>query len=735
MINLFYLVILDNMDYIDNINNMDNMDNDNYEIKQGNSLINIKKQKEKKVFNNQIKENFDTLTNDSKFLDPGQVVLKKKDGIGGPVVKKNMEDFEELKEMKIQYFRDLNTYNGIYDNLMKDTKLYLETVSNENSNSFKDGRFSNGSYGYITDRGVYKWYPNPNTVNNTGGKNNCPGKWTGRSNNLGDGITSANTGDFIEIPNNKPLRKGSQMIAGQSCGNEGQNIYVTESSVTTPAKYMGCYNPSDMSQQTDMGNNRSVDECALRAQDRGTNFFGMSNINGNNKGVCYIGGSDASNKINGKAYSINETWKHDYNNYDDPNYHQTYAILTNRGVLQFVNRGKVVWKSGSGGSVGNYRLVLQNDGNLVVYNNSNNVVWASGTNGKTGDAGTGPSGASTMYAGQRFSSMSSSTKNCYFSINSEKKRKYWFLEYRIYRFRIKYRKWNCKKLSTPSGAKTQNQWIGNQNNSRALYKTNNANRSGVTTVSHISDDSKLSLYPENLKYYPNSEHSVKNIESQFQKISGYDSYGNDILSYTGTVEEAKKKCASRNDCAGFAYKNGMYWLKNSNMYPKGTRYSEESTDLYIRKPEIKNHSTCGKQVNFANNDLYLNYPRKGRDMSLNTLCGLGVISESYKQRIQESYAVLLQTLEKIRLKVIELTGENVVLNKELMKEYKKMMSDLKKYEEIYNDIRVEKKLDTQVSAMHEDSDIQMISENYNYMLWGILAIIILFGTIKTLKKH
>ena len=211
-----------------------------------------------------------------------------------------MEDFEELKQMKMLYFRDLNTYNGIYDNLMKDTKLYLETVSNENNNRFKDGRFSNGSYGYVTNRGVYKWYPNRNTVNNTGGKNNCPGKWTGTSNNLGDGINSVNTGGFTEIPNKKPLRKGSQMISGQSCGNEGQNIYVTESSITTPAEYMGCYNSYDMSQQTDMGSNRSVDECAMRAQDIGTNFFGMSNINGNNKGICYIGGSESSNKTNGR---------------------------------------------------------------------------------------------------------------------------------------------------------------------------------------------------------------------------------------------------------------------------------------------------------------------------------------------------------------------------------------------------------------------------------------------------
>ena len=63
-----------------------------------------------------------------------------------------------------------------------------------------------------------------------------------------------------------------------------------------------------------------------------------------------------------------------------------------------------------------------------------------------------------------------------------------------------------------------------------------------------------------------------------------------------------------------------------------------------------------------------------------------------------------------------------------------MLRDLKKYEEIYNDIRLEKKMDSNVSAMNEDSDIQMITENYKYMLWSILAIVIIFGTMKTFRK-
>ena len=708
------------------------MDNTNNEIIQGNSLNNIKKNKEKKIFNESIMENFSGMSDDNKYLDPGQIILKKQDGVGGPVIKKNLDDFEELKQMKLEYFRVLQKYNGIYDNLMKDTKSYLESVSDKNSNKFKDGMFTNGAYGYITNRGVFKQYANPTAVNNTGGKNNCPSAWSGNSNNLGDEIDSVNTGEFIDIPNNKPLMKGTQMVSGQSCGNEGQNIYVVESSKTSGGNYIGCYNPTGMSYQSDLGNNVSFDQCAQRAEDLGNNYFGLSDKNSSNNGKCFVGGNNSSNTSAGKAYNITETWKYTWSDYSDYNYHQTYAILTNRGVLKFYNEGSEIWSSGSDGPVDHYRITLQNDGNLVIYKSNNSAVWSSRTNGKYGDNGTGPSGRNTIYPGNRFSSMSSSSKNCYFSINSSKAGS-WFFRYRKYRFRIKYRKWKCTKLNAPSNSKTRNQWIGYTDGARALYQTTNANRSGVTHVSHITDDGKLSRYPDNYKYYPDGKLSVETSEDQFEKIQGFDSWGNDIVSYPGSVEKAKKDCASRSNCAGFAYSNGRYWLKNSNMYPRGLRQPRSGIDIYVRKPAINNHFSCGKQVNFANNDLYLNYPRKGRDMSLNTLCGLGIISESYKQKLQEAYRDLLKILEKIRLKIIELTSENVNLNKLLMKEYNKMMSDLKKYEEIYKDIRIEKEMDTHIRAMNQDSDIQMISENYSYMLWSILAIFILFGTMKTMK--
>ena len=67
------------------------------------------------------------------------------------------------------------------------------------------------------------------------------------------------------------------------------------------------------------------------------------------------------------------------------------SIVSNNGQYKFVmqNDGNLVayspkrpiWASGTHGTNGN-RLVMQNDGNLVIYNDSGRPVWASGTHGK-----------------------------------------------------------------------------------------------------------------------------------------------------------------------------------------------------------------------------------------------------------------------------------------------------------------------------------------------------------------
>ena len=60
---------------------------------------------------------------------------------------------------------------------------------------------------------------------------------------------------------------------------------------------------------------------------------------------------------------------------------QEYVIFQADGNLVTYGGGRAIWSSGTPGS--GARFVVQNDGNLVIYNGSNRAVWSSGTAGRT----------------------------------------------------------------------------------------------------------------------------------------------------------------------------------------------------------------------------------------------------------------------------------------------------------------------------------------------------------------
>ena len=50
------------------------------------------------------------------------------------------------------------------------------------------------------------------------------------------------------------------------------------------------------------------------------------------------------------------------------------------GNLVIYSGSRVIWASNTNRQNGNYYLILQRDRNVVIYDNSNNAIWATGTN-------------------------------------------------------------------------------------------------------------------------------------------------------------------------------------------------------------------------------------------------------------------------------------------------------------------------------------------------------------------
>ncbi len=181
-----------------------------------------------------------------------------------------------------------NKYNaGITDYISR-----TNSIINKNSN--KNVKLSDGTIGYMTNRGVFEQYDD---ISKTAGINGCPIGSSFNSLNFGLGDIDKHPG-VISLGPNKPI--------GSACGNEGSNIYVNSVVADADVRYLGCYTnvPGAM---TTIANIDNYDDCKLYAMNKGYKYFGLVNANTKTQKVtCVVGNDKAKITSKGLGYIFNE---------------------------------------------------------------------------------------------------------------------------------------------------------------------------------------------------------------------------------------------------------------------------------------------------------------------------------------------------------------------------------------------------------------------------------------------
>jgi len=218
-----------------------------------------------------------------------------KQNCGGPVIEKNLDDFEELKELQIQYNRELHTYNQSIKDRLDNSRKYI-SASNKSNNKLANKWIlddKSGQLGYVTERGTYKYLSTPAMGNSIQGNNGCPNGWgTNYTKTTPDdgqdfSIGQAPVGEMVKT-NGVELIKGTNLINNQSCNQSGKNVFVTEPQLATNLRYTQCSKNAG-SYQSDLAVT-TFDACKQRAADVGSNVFSMGPNYGNSAGQCFIGG-------------------------------------------------------------------------------------------------------------------------------------------------------------------------------------------------------------------------------------------------------------------------------------------------------------------------------------------------------------------------------------------------------------------------------------------------------------
>ena len=252
----------------------------------------------------------------------------------------------ELEKLKATYEELIKQQQSNQSTLSTRADMYIKSNTTENIYAGKNVLLkSSGALGYVTPKGVYKWYDTWDTANATSGKNGCP---VLRSGETSDYIVldTKNASKYnvvgTVLSRNPRIVVGAPMTSGQSCGNENTNVYVS-GAVPPPVTYSGCYKDSSyrtMSYQKE-GRIFDYESCRQRAIDSGSQYFALQNYQtSDQKAECFIGNNYDKAVSLGSAdtYPNTSLWSS-----TNPAIKNGYAMLKNDGNLYgYDSKGKQV---------------------------------------------------------------------------------------------------------------------------------------------------------------------------------------------------------------------------------------------------------------------------------------------------------------------------------------------------------------------------------------------------------
>jgi hypothetical protein len=147
-------------------------------------------------------------------------------------------DQDTLKSLQDHYKQIMQDISVLEKNINDSVTNYSQ-ATNKNTLANHNVIFTpNKESAYVTNAGYAKVFNNQGELTSTGGNNNCPA--ASKLHSLNTNISGISSGNIIN--SNPLLLMGTPMVPGQSCGYEGENVFVdTMLPKNAAPSFVGCY--------------------------------------------------------------------------------------------------------------------------------------------------------------------------------------------------------------------------------------------------------------------------------------------------------------------------------------------------------------------------------------------------------------------------------------------------------------------------------------------------------------
>jgi hypothetical protein len=282
--------------------------------------------------------------------------------------------------------------------------------------------------------------------------------------------------------------------------------------------------------------------------------------------------------------------------------------------------------------------------------------------------------------------------------------------------------------------------VGTDSSSVAVYYIQNVNSSNLGATAHIDINGAVNPYPPS--------YSLQDYDNVYTKIQDYiPSYLDPNNTHSNYSQQDCEYTCSNSDslCYGYVYGKSM-----CNIITTSTQIIGNNTinkipisgyDTYVRNPKFpRNDKSCRKEIdNVIGTEVYSYYLGNGvtsnppTPMRPDTKCNLGKVLNNQMTELKKRNIAAVQKGEQIKGQFLDLFDrENNVLNSisgnrttsKIYDEYTKKA--VNKIQEIQN-AQITK------SAAEKDSELLLISDNYRYVIWGIVSLLLSITAIKALR--
>jgi hypothetical protein len=295
------------------------------------------------------------------------------------------------------------------------------------------------------------------------------------------------------------------------------------------------------------------------------------------------------------------------------------------------------------------------------------------------------------------------------------------LEYSVYNV--------SQTQGTTTGTDKDNNLIGNSNNYSQYYLTKVDKPLIKGKMAYIDINNGLREYPVAMTDFENDYIQMKNFQPYFMTGTTVPNVKEDVC---------KTACSSDPSCAGYTYINSVCKkYRDTEIYPKGDRILDEGKNTYIRKKKISDtnssHFTCNKFVNNVDSTVYTSYPDAG-NMTTEQKCALGLILEPRMAQLQTKNAAAVSKGSEIKGVINGIYTNQNNLKDTINTKSKDIEKGIAGQEAVKK--QIDKYDDSNITntATVTDTELLLVSDNYNYVLWSIVTVVAGIVAIKSFRS-